>query len=997
MFETHFSNGEFDETTTAIGNNGVVVIPDIYLTTGKMVYAFIYLHTESDDGETVYRINIPVKKRGKPIDQEATPQEQSTITQAIAELNNAINVSNSNAEYAEGYMNQAHGYSTDAYGYSNTASEQAILAGRSAETAEQMKNDAIGAATRASASATRAEDNAVIAVNSANAAAQSAEDAESFAESAVASATDAAASAQSAHASAQSIQSMTVEATTLTPGSPATAEWSDGTLSLGIPKGDKGLKGDPGDPGFSPTATVSKSGNATTLTVTDKTGTTTATILDGSKGDPGDPGTSPTASVSKSGAKSTITITDEEGTTTAEVLDGAKGDPGVSPTIAVSDIPGGHRVTITDADHPGGISFDVMDGGTGNGISSAVLNQDYTLTLNFTDGTSYTTSSIRGEKGEKGDTGEVASLNSIAPDYSQSSTYAVGDYCIYNDLLYVCLTTISTAEAWTASHWMQVNVTSVLSDLNGALTGIEGLIPYVIGKNKYNPTDCHPENGKLYRSAGGTVTASGNYAITGKIPVEAETTYIFTTTPFADVYSNVTYYKGSDGNTFISRENSKGAPFTTPAECTFIGINLFGRTHTEADYIEAIAVARLEIGTVASAYEAYEKKRMLSPDNIVNGGALSDATAVQSQINLYDKRLAIDGSYFNTSGGGSILQNTKYAFTGKIPVEPNRQYNISRDPDSPLTFGGAVYCFADDGSYMGAAPLSNYVYSHLYSFTTPANCHTIAVNMPRSTDHTTQEFNDTIDTIMMCIGTQRPLEYSAYEEKAVVLADGLSDAYTANRDCFVGKKWLATGTSVTWYDGKLYQNGVETGKICRGYIGNVARRKKLSVINDGINGATLGNVNSNSLINRYTSLNWSGVDIATLEFGINDFGNAVAIGTAEDAAGTDTFAACLKTVIEYALAQNPKLCLVICTEPDVRGATANSGGHYLYEYTDVTIAIAKQYRLPVCDWFYHSGINALTKGNSSLDYLTADGTHPNNDGHMRMGAMLNQLFDTLIC
>ena len=580
-------------------------------------------------------------------------------------------------------------------------------------------------------------------------------------------------------------------------------------------------------------------------------------------------------------------------------------------------------------------------------------------------------------------------VESIAPVFSSGTSYTIGDIVLYNSALYQFVAD-HTAGAWSENDVQAITVGEELVALNS-------FFPNVIGKNKYNPEDCHPENGKLYKSADGTVTAGGNYAITGKIPVEAETTYIFTTTPFADIYSNVAYYKGSDGSIFISRENSNGAPFTTPAECTFIGISLFGRTHTEADFNTAIASARLEIGTVASAYEAYEKKRMLSPDNIVNGGALSDATAVQSQINLYDKRLAIDGSYFNTSGGGSILQNTKYAFTGKIPVEPNRQYNISRDPDSPLTFGGSVYCFADDGSYMGAAPLSNYVYSHLYSFTTPANCHTIAVNMSRSTDHTTQEFNDTIDTIMMCIGTQRPLEYSAYEEKAVVLADGLSDAYTANRDCFVGKKWLATGTSVTWYDSKLYQNGVETGKICRGYIGNVARRKKLSVINDGISGATLGNVNSNSLINRYTSLNWSGVDIATLEFGINDFGNAVAIGAAEDAAGTDTFAACLKTVIEYALAQNPKLCLVICTEPDVRGATANSGGHYLYEYTDVTLAIAKQYRLPVCDWFYQSGINALTKGNSSVDYLTADGTHPNNDGHMRMGAMLNQLFDNLIC
>jgi hypothetical protein len=45
-------------------------------------------------------------------------------------------------------------------------------------------------------------------------------------------------------------------------------------------------------------------------------------------------------------------------------------------------------------------------GDTGNGIASVVLNADYTLTVTFTDGTSYTTPSIRGEKGEKGDKGD---------------------------------------------------------------------------------------------------------------------------------------------------------------------------------------------------------------------------------------------------------------------------------------------------------------------------------------------------------------------------------------------------------------------------------------------------------------------------------------------------------------------------------------------------------------------------------------------------------------
>lgn len=47
-----------------------------------------------------------------------------------------------------------------------------------------------------------------------------------------------------------------------------------------------------------------------------------------------------------------------------------------------------------------------IQGETGNGIASVRLNADYTLTISMTDGTSYTTASIRGEKGEKGDTGE---------------------------------------------------------------------------------------------------------------------------------------------------------------------------------------------------------------------------------------------------------------------------------------------------------------------------------------------------------------------------------------------------------------------------------------------------------------------------------------------------------------------------------------------------------------------------------------------------------------
>lgn len=68
-----------------------------------------------------------------------------------------------------------------------------------------------------------------------------------------------------------------------------------------------------GEDGFNPIANVSKVGTTTTLTVTDKVGTTEAQIEDG---------VSPTASVAKVGTISTLTVADGSGTTTAQVLDG---------------------------------------------------------------------------------------------------------------------------------------------------------------------------------------------------------------------------------------------------------------------------------------------------------------------------------------------------------------------------------------------------------------------------------------------------------------------------------------------------------------------------------------------------------------------------------------------------------------------------------------------------------------------------------------------------
>ena len=85
-YEVHFAAEGQTETITVLGNADGVLIPDELLQTGKRIYAWIYLHTGDDDGETEYKITIPVVGRPEPSETQPTPVQQDIITQAIAAM-----------------------------------------------------------------------------------------------------------------------------------------------------------------------------------------------------------------------------------------------------------------------------------------------------------------------------------------------------------------------------------------------------------------------------------------------------------------------------------------------------------------------------------------------------------------------------------------------------------------------------------------------------------------------------------------------------------------------------------------------------------------------------------------------------------------------------------------------------------------------------------------------------------------------------------------------
>ena len=197
-------------------------------------------------------------------------------------------------------------------------------------------------------------------------------------------------------------------------------------------KGDPGAKGDKGDPGtdgVSPSAKVGQTEAGAVITVSDASGTTTATITNGAKGDTGakgdpgakgdtgakgdkgDPGTdgvSPSAKVEQTETGAVITIKDASGTTTATLTNGAKGETGAKGDPGAK----GDTGAKGDKGDPGadGVSPSAKVEQTETGAVITVSDSSGTTTATITNGAKGETGAqgpqgIKGDPGAKGDTG----------------------------------------------------------------------------------------------------------------------------------------------------------------------------------------------------------------------------------------------------------------------------------------------------------------------------------------------------------------------------------------------------------------------------------------------------------------------------------------------------------------------------------------------------------------------------------------------------------------
>ena len=278
VYRVDFSNNRHDgEALSVYGNEDGVEVPEELIATGKDIFAFYY-YIEEGFGKTAYTWKIPNDTRANAGDREPTPTQQDSIDQLIVRSNEAVE----KAEQAKADAETAQGKAEDAQ--------------EAAETAQRKAEDAQGASERAKESAEQ--------------------------------------SADEARQKADSITGLVAEATTLPEGSSATAFYSNGTLTLGIPKGDtgeqgiQGPKGDKGDKGD--TGATGPKGDKGDTGETGPQGPQGIQGIQGLKGDKGD-----TGATGPQGPQGEKGDTGEQG---PQGEKGDKGDKGDTGEVSLADL-----------------------------------------------------------------------------------------------------------------------------------------------------------------------------------------------------------------------------------------------------------------------------------------------------------------------------------------------------------------------------------------------------------------------------------------------------------------------------------------------------------------------------------------------------------------------------------------------------------------------------------------------------------------------------------
>ena len=208
----------------------------------------------------------------------------------------------------------------------------------------------------------------------------------------------------------------------------------------------------------------------------------------------------------------------------------------------------------------------------------------------------------------------------ITDAYSSLQTYAVGDYCIYENTLYKCTTAISTAEAWNSAHWTAVTVTDEIKENAVAISSTQPSTEEKIwikkGKNliKNDLTGSYTKNGITFTinndksiTVNGTATADASINLFDGNLNLSKGTYRLSGCPAGG--SSTKYRIGINPKANNYFDTGSGAIITLDSDTS--GISMWIIVYSGQTVNNLTFRPMLQQGSTASTYEAYINKEIL--------------------------------------------------------------------------------------------------------------------------------------------------------------------------------------------------------------------------------------------------------------------------------------------------------------------------------------------------------------------------------------------------
>lgn len=264
---------------------------------------------------------------------------------------------------------------------------------------------------------------------------------------------------------------------------------------------------------------------------------------------------------------------------------------------------------------------------------------------------------------------DEAARNAIADEYDSTSTYSVGDYCIYGGVFYRCTTAVTTAGSFDSTKWTATQVGDELIDIeadipNSPFTGTDGTNAGTMG---LVPAPTTSDTNKYLKSDGTWATVSGG----GGASVQDLTQADYNALTTAQKKNGTIYMTHDGGYDFINYDN--GAIIVrvnnTTQETLWFFRGWYKSTTADVDIPDELASY-----APTTTSPTYSK-------NFPSGGTTQDGWIgfYNNKIRAWNQALGgtISGYMYgvvNIAGGAN--QTNEYTQpTERLTLEPNRIYH----------------------------------------------------------------------------------------------------------------------------------------------------------------------------------------------------------------------------------------------------------------------------------------------------------------------------------